>query len=267
MSDILQKIRPAELLIFKNGTSVEFKDLLKYTFLDLLLRQVLKTSNVQKQAHKRDRVRTYTYVQRGHNFNSYEAKGFELVFLSAFEKSPQIKILFKHLVAMSFENTEGKKKYLRSILGNGDVVKGAFKDNILFAIFSTLSLTPQGVEKKDELDASIKDYTTRFNAIDRSDKEKGIELFAELHGNIFLLDDVDQSILKAYDKEFVLEFQKRSNSASGAYGCDGYWMLFDDYSSSFDGASSVFGDSGCGGDSGCSGGGCSGCGGCGGCGG
>ena len=41
--EILSKLSPAETLLIKDGNRTSFKDLLKYTLADLILKKVLKS--------------------------------------------------------------------------------------------------------------------------------------------------------------------------------------------------------------------------------
>src|SRR5688500_11913344 len=106
---ILSKLTPAETLIVWKGNQTPLKDLLKYTAMDLLLKQVLVIEEVQRQSHKRNPVRVYKYIGRGKNFKGYACPGHELVFISAYQKSPALRILFNNFVRMGYENAGSEK--------------------------------------------------------------------------------------------------------------------------------------------------------------
>ena len=80
---ILSKITPAETMLIKDSSSVELKNLMKYTFMDLLLKKVIEIKEVNKKSHPRDKyIRTYTYVVSGKNFSKYKPKKHELIYLN-----------------------------------------------------------------------------------------------------------------------------------------------------------------------------------------
>src|SRR3954468_16770925 len=101
---ILSKLTPAETLLIRQGEGSPVKDLLKYTFMDLLLKQVLEIRNLERQPNSRDPVMTYKYVYAGPNFNRYTCLPHELIYVSVFHKSAGSGILFRNCVKMGYEN-------------------------------------------------------------------------------------------------------------------------------------------------------------------
>ena len=80
---ILSQITPAETMLVKDCSSVQFKDLMKFTFMDLLLKKVIEIKEINKKSHPRDKyIRTYTYVVSGKNFNKYKPKNHELILVT-----------------------------------------------------------------------------------------------------------------------------------------------------------------------------------------
>ncbi|MHB1278691.1 MAG: hypothetical protein ACYC1Q_09845, partial [Bacteroidia bacterium] len=69
----LSKFLPAETLLLLEDKNASIKELLKITFMDLLLKQVLELTTISKQASRREAVRYYKYVNRGKNFGKYTA--------------------------------------------------------------------------------------------------------------------------------------------------------------------------------------------------
>jgi len=50
---ILSQITPAETMLIKDCTSVQLKDLMKFTFMDLLLKKVIEIKEIDKKSHQK----------------------------------------------------------------------------------------------------------------------------------------------------------------------------------------------------------------------
>ena len=78
--------------------------------MDLLLKQVFEIKTISKQtSSSRDKIRNYRYVLRGENYQNYKPQEYQLVYLSTYQKSSSIKILFQHLIRMGFQNVKMKQ--------------------------------------------------------------------------------------------------------------------------------------------------------------
>lgn len=246
----LSELTPAEILILtkKNVTQQE---LLKITFIDLLFKQVLRTFEVERQPHIREKVKVYKYVGIGQNYKTYNSQNHERSFLSTFGTDNTVEILFRNLVKIAFQKTRTVQD-LKNDLIKTPTLKKCFTQNIFQQFFYNYSLTEYGTELKQKVKKEIQDAGNELSDIDNIENQKAIELIKIIGANIFLLVNLDYELLNQIDTDLVTEIN-RSNSTDGGSGCSSYDWSFDDYSSSF--------DSGC--SSGCSGcgSGCSGCGG------
>jgi hypothetical protein len=252
----LSELTPAELLILTKE-NVTHQELLKITFIDLLLKRVLKTFEVEKQPHIREEVRIYKYVGIGQNYNNYNSLNHERLFLSIFDTDNTIEMLFRNLVKIAYQKSKTLKD-LKNDLIKTPTLKKCFSQNIFQRIFYGYSFTEYGTELKRKVKKEIQDLGNQLSDVSTIENQKAIELIKIIGANIFLLVNIDYELLNQIDQDLGIEIN-RSNSSDGGSGCSG--CSFDNYSSSFDSGCSS--DSGCSGDSGC-GSGCSGCGGCGG---
>lgn len=258
----LSKLSPAETLLVLQGENASIKELLKVTFMDLLLKQVVRTVEVQKQPSSRDPVRIYNYVEAGKNFLTYQPLPHENIFLAPFQKSDDVQILFRHIVKIGYQNAKSERK-LHAILRQSPNVNRCFSQNIFQSIFGEFSLTTIGQELKIKVEAEIAQLEEELPRLIVDDHQKALDILKVIKGNIFLLTNIEFDLLKQIDKELIAEMNRQdgTNNSGGCVGCT--WSIFDNYSDSFD--NSCSGDSGCSsGCSGCGGSGCSGCGGCGG---
>ena len=270
MKDLFTKLRPAEIHIILDGDNAAFKDLLKFTFMDLLVRKVLAINEQSKAAHKNDPPRKMKYIVRGANYSNYKGETFELVFLNSFKKSKSRKIMFHHLIKIAYEEGDYRGNYAKNMLITSSRVREYFKQGIWSNLFSTPNLTQIGREAKVQLEAERKMLRDEFPQIMQSNKKEARIISFALMGNMFLIPDLDLGKVKELNADFVKASESRKSKQDGSFdyyaGCSGCWTSYDTHDRAFDSSyNSVDGSgagSGCGGD-----GGCSGCGGCGGCGG
>lgn len=245
----LSKFQPAETLLLIEDIKAELKELLKITFMDLLLKQVIEIKRVSKKSHIRDKVRYYKYVVRGKNFLNYSPLTHELAFLSPYQKSSSIKILFQHIIRMGFENAKSESKYISAVRQSKNI-QHYFTKSIIQSLFGGFSITEDGIELRNKIKIEIAQLENDLPALIHNDKQKALEVLNTIGGNIFLLKNIDFKLLQQIDSEILAEMNKKykdDEGGSGCYGCSSW-------------------DSGCLGcsNSGCDSSGCSGCSGCGG---
>ncbi|WP_027421244.1 hypothetical protein [Crocinitomix catalasitica] len=275
--EILSKLSPAETMLLIDSTC-RYKDMLKFTFMDLLLKRVIEIKVENKKVLARDKyakkvqvIKSYNYVVKGRNFIKYKPKGHELVFLSPYQKSTSIKILFKHLIKVVYENSGSSKSFKSTVL-NSINLKGLLKVNILQQLFGGISMTAKGNQTKVEILKYLKPIDQNINNLLKGDKKKALELLLSLGGNIFLLNNLDFALLKKIDK--LLLDEQKSNYSESYDTTNDWWyyfdfydnnesfdFYFDDFDSTINSFESDYDAAGC---SSCNTG-CSSCGGCGGC--
>ena len=250
----LSELTPAEILILTRETATQ-QELLKITFIDLLMKQVLKVFEVNRKPHIRQKARVYKYVTTGQNFKNYNSQNHERLFLSTFGADNSIEMLFKNLVKICYQKSKSLSELKNEIIKT-PTLKKCFSQNFFQRIFYCYSFTNYGLELKEKVEKEIQTLSNELT----NENRKTIELISIIGGNIFLLQNIDYSLLNQIDIDLSEEMNKNNATNTGS-GCSGCGWSFNDYSSSFD--SGCGGDSSSGGDSGCSSG-CSGCGGCGG---
>ncbi|WP_046758838.1 hypothetical protein [Kordia jejudonensis] len=279
---LLSRITPAETILIQQGSAAQLKDLLKFTFMDLLLKQVLKIVTENKQLHPRNEARLYTYVETGKNFEKYVPRHHEVIFLKPFTQEASIQILFKHFVKITYEASSGKRSYRESIKRSKELTS-YFNDSFFISLFRFIKLTEAGKKAHQEITTYLREVNLQINDLLKNDQKKALEFLIAIGGNIFLLQNLDFDLLKKIDK-VLIEQQRSIYTSVDSYGDD--WYLYgdfyddnclfdcefedhesfdslfsdtmDSFDSEFDASSCSSWDSGC--DSGCSS--CGGCGGC-----
>lgn len=256
----LSGFSPSETLILLNHQDVKLSELLKVTFMDLLLKKVLTSVEISKQYDKRYVAIKNKYIVRGQHFFSYFGKEYENVFLAPFIKSNDIKILFRHIAKMGYQNSRSQARY-KSLISKSAKLSGLTFKSQMQKLFGGFSINEKGIELKTLISKEIAALETELPDLMATDKERAFRILKEIGGNVFLLKNIDFELLHNFDKDLMTEMKReREGQDIGSSSCSGYdWASFNsDYSSFESGNSGDAGDSGC---SGCSGSGCSGCGG------
>lgn len=273
---LIHRLKPAEHEVLLHGSKASIKNLMKLTFMDLMLKNVLvvqESVNTYKRGRRTREVKT-KYVIKGRNFDKYVPSSFELIYLTTFQQSPGIKAIFVKLIQVAYEQIKSDAKFRKSVW-RSSAIESCFRVTTYDWLARGFSLTEEGKVMRTQVEQELKQIDEQL-ANGRSDNlhELG-ELIQKIGGNVFLLKNIDIQQLKRIDTEIYRSLQeRRSYSESSDIG---YWAYFDEFTfdyfldtscdifeSAFDSGfdsldtSSTF--SGC---SSCSG--CSGCGGCGGC--
>ncbi|HYG01952.1 MAG TPA: hypothetical protein VD927_05865 [Chryseosolibacter sp.] len=255
----LSRLTPAETLIILTGDKTPLSELLKYTFMDLLLKQVLAIREVHRQASSRDPIRAHKYVVIGKNFKSYQVRTHEPTLLSIFQTNPEANVLFRNLVKIAYQNAKSERYYYPKLTTSPNL-KEAISTSLLQKVLGRFSYTQKGAVIKKEIQNEMSSIERTVSDYIVTDRNRGLELLKAIGGNIFLLKTLEFEILKEFDKELFEEMTKRNTGPGCSGGC---WTDFGHYSESFDRSCSSDRGTSCSGDSGCSGcsSGCSGCGG------
>lgn len=260
----LTKFTPAETWVILHGKEALLRDILKFTLLDLLLKKVLVTEDVQRQPSERDPVMVYKYLRAGQNFPGYRSKIHEDVFLDVYKKNPATSVLFRNLVKMGYEKSSSIKRYLYRVITSPDV-ESNFKLHFLARWFKVIRYSDKGNDLKLQLQKEVQELESSLPKLVTTDKKKALEILTSIGGNVFLLKGLDFEIAQLINKELLEEMARQQPNTEWSTGC---WVAFDTYSTSFDSSCSSDSSTDWGGDSGCSScsgdSGCSGCGGCGG---
>jgi hypothetical protein len=255
----LSKLSPAETLFVLQDKNASIRELLKVTFMDLLLKQVIRTIEVQRQVSSKDAVRVYKYIGIGKNFWAYQPLPHENIILGPFQRNNSDQILFRHIVKICYQNAKSESK-LHNVLRQSPNLVRCYSLSIIQSLFGGFSITTEGQELRNKVESEISQLEKQLPPLILNDHQKALDILKDIKGNIFLITNIEFDLLKQIDNELLAEMNKRedNNNDGGCSGCT--WDSFDNYSESFD--SSCSGDSGCSsGNAGCGGSGCSGCGG------
>lgn len=278
--NLLSQLKPAETLLLLDGTRADLKSLMKYTFMDLLLKQVLVVNESVRTYKSGRRYKEFTshFVTKGKKFDDYKASPYEEIFLSVFRKSPDLKAVLTKLIKVAYEATGSKRKF-RKLIYLTSPVRHHFRSSLIQDLFDLFSLTSEGNTNKQMIQNRLNEIDQQIGHLLQNDQHEALKLLTEIGGNIFLLKNIDFELLRRIDRSIIdsmkvdPSFNSDDNGITWWYyigAIDDPWIdsTFNSWDSTFDSFDSGYDSAGCSShDSGCSScSGCSGCGGCGGCG-
>ncbi len=267
--NLLNIYSPAETLVVTQGDKATLRDLVKNTFLDLMLKKVIRTTDITRQPHPNDPEVSYKYVVAGSNLFTYQALPHERIFLLPFLTESSVPILFRNYVKLMFEKAQSGYAYRHRVIKSPNLAD-QYTQGFWQKLVGGYSQTAQGAAAKTKLLTELNLLESAFPEWIETNPTKALEIWRQIKGNVFLLATVDFALLQQIDKDILKELNTTPMADDGDWsssisvsGCSSSWDSFGDCSDSFN--SSCGSDSGCssdggGGDSGCSSG-CSGCGG------
>lgn len=225
--EILAKLSPAQVkMILSNGDS-SLGDILKHTFSDLLLKQVIQADRKFKQQQFKKSKRTIksTYITIGPNFESYKPKSHELPLLKPFIKSKNLKIKFKHFIRMAFEEAYVKSTHKAELIKHPEL-KPYFKQNIFYKLFHRYPLNSKGKQIQHRLQTYFNEVNKTINQNLKDNRQDALKTLYILGGHIFLLNQLDIKLLKYITPELIEMFKLEClKQYSNNFLIDPYMMI------------------------------------------
>ena len=268
--ETLKRFTAAETYLLLNGRSASFKDLMKYTFMDLVNRKVLAVTTQPYTINEVETGAEVDYVSDGPEFANHAERKHESAFLYPFKGNQDQEILLTQFIKTARQSARSRAHYIWNMMLKNEELGKCIKTTFWQRVIGSLNPSEYGQPIKEKLQRELKELEVLLPQLLESDPEKALALVTALGGNIYLINSLDFKLLKKADEAFA----KDNGTSAGAVADDGfpyyYYSAFDSADSSFDsGFDSGFDAGGGDGGSGCGGSGCgSGCGGgCGGCGG
>jgi hypothetical protein len=255
----LSTLTPAETLLLTERKRVPLKDMLKVTMMDLLLKQILKTVEVQNGSSQTSSI-SNTYVIAGNNFSYDKALAHEKIFLSPFIKNKNAEILFANVVKIAFENTGSEKAY-NKLVRDSDALAECFVSGVP-KLFRPFELNDNGRVMSRELKAQLDSLSKTLPELMETNPDKALEVLKQIKGNIFLVKGIDFKRMAEIENAVIAEVYSAQSVSNSTFAHPMTWLALDLSSSTFDSSysgcstsdySTDDGDSGCSGDSGCGG--------------
>lgn len=232
-------LKPAETLVLQYQSKADFKELLKVTFMDLLLKQVLVVKDTLKEIKRGNRLKQVKskYVITGKNFTKYSPSPFEEVFLSVFIDKPQLKANLKPLIKVAYEASD---KYYAKAIVEGSSIKDLFKTVFYQKYFGKFSLTKKGKETMLLVKKELEEVDQKIGDLIQNKPNEALEILLKIGGNIFLLQNLEFELLRKIDSSIVNSIKtlnQGGHQESSYYWdfIDLYWLdtLFDSWEDTF----------------------------------
>jgi hypothetical protein len=195
---------PAETFLLLHGSSATLKELLKLTFMDLLLKKVIKSIEIYKTSKGQQKSRGYKYIEVDKNFFNYKPQLHELVFLAPFYVNKDHKILFRHLIAQGYKKSKSQNHY-QQLISKSKILQSAYSQTVFQMIFGGRSLTEEGEFIKAK---SISEMMTLEDFLPKEllqDPKKALNTLMQIQGNIFLLHNIVFDLKTEIEQDFMIE--------------------------------------------------------------
>ena len=202
--ELLSRITPAETLMLLKPTDSRMRDLMKFTVMDLILRQVLFVEHLQRKTVQGNRMIGYLYVFAGRNFRREKPTLHEMVFLYPYYKRPRAKIIFHHLLQMAYSHAKNEEHFKRKYLLDSAPLRELIHIGFWQQVFGSFSLSEEGKKKRDEvilyfnrLDSELPDHINQ-----KDDMAKA--LIRQIKGNVLLLNSIRFELLDLIGREIAM---------------------------------------------------------------
>lgn len=243
---LLSTYTPAESILIAQGEKAALKELLQFTFLDLVLKDVLRVIQLPMKQDASKEVRMHRYVTTGSRFLTYTPLAHEEIFLQIYQKDAHVQILYRHMIKIAYQKAI-TENYYQSKIRKSLRIQSFFTRTFFQKMFGGFNWSAEGAMQRKKLRLEIDQCEHRLQTALNEDVQRARELVGTIHGNVFLLQQIDFSFLTQIDAELLQTMKptkEGSDDYAGGTGCSGC-----SWDSSHHG-----GDSGCGGgDSGCGG--------------
>ncbi|MGZ5304414.1 MAG: hypothetical protein ACXWDO_09900, partial [Bacteroidia bacterium] len=123
----LSKYTPAETMVLLYDYEAPLKDILRITFLDLLLKKVLQVVQIERQPHPNERPRIYEYVTTGRNYDRYRQLPHEKIITCIFDDDKDMRVFFRFLVKEILSNIKSRDRLVTRIISSSNSLKPSFE--------------------------------------------------------------------------------------------------------------------------------------------
>lgn len=199
----LSSLTPAETLMLLRPNNVSGKELLKYTFLNLIFNNILIIYKDWRKSNPRDKhARLHTFISRGTSFEQYQSLEHQDIFAYPFKrKNLEFKLRFllrKVYKQLGKKTPKFKSDYVYQDLKN----KGYFKLSIGFGSYYYYFLNNKGKKASKELKKQLDKIENDLPKFLNEDHSKAKELIHQLGSNILLLKCFNDDLINKIKTSF-----------------------------------------------------------------
>src|SRR5438132_1677804 len=180
----LSRFTPAETLLILQGTNASYKELVKFTFLDLLIKNVLRTIEIPKESNPKEK--DYKYVITGKNYLAYRSKPHENIFIEPFNKNNSLQILFRNIVKIGYQNAKSERKFCSLIIQNPGL-ENLFTKGFFEKLFGGFTCTETCMQFRSAIESEIAKLEIEMKLYLSDDTPKALSVLKAVGANIFFL--------------------------------------------------------------------------------
>lgn len=228
--DLLELLTPAETYLLITGEKAYPRLLMKFTFLDLLLRSILKLEKTKATKTTADNPTNSEgiCVIAGKNFEGCRVTKFEMTLLGPYFKDRTLRILIRHFIMMGIQNSGGSSnQFWKKVIASPNL-KPYFKSDFIRRLIGIIQYTNEGKKAKARAKGALTRIRNRLPHLLKEDPDKLLAILARIKGNVILLDRKLLKELKKIDtaRYKALQFNQLKKEIDDAdeWGMD--WMQF-----------------------------------------
>ncbi|MBX7141866.1 MAG: hypothetical protein K1X63_12375 [Chitinophagales bacterium] len=212
-TDLLSKLAPAQTLYIIKPVVV-LRELLKFTFMDLVLREWLQLTRYDPHPVQGESRLGDALVVPGKNFKQEKPMLHEMVFLYPFYKKPGARVVMKHLLQMALSAASSEGHFKEKLMMKSREMNPLFKKTFIQKIFGGQNLTEEGKFAQEDLIRQLNVLDKELPALLKSDKDKASALLKKIRGNVCLLNSFKFEMIERIGQELLLLEEELEGGAS-----------------------------------------------------
>ena len=184
----------AEASLLLSPSKSDGKEMLMYTFMELLLNGVFTVAFEMHRPHAKERESIHTFLYRGENFYVFRPRAHQEIFIDAFPDEVQ-KIQFRPFARNVFTSVETFNEYKKLYIYQAMLYEGYFLKNDLMARFNVYFLSQKGKELQSVYKKRLAEVNANFLSWIKADLDKAVLSVVELGASIMLMKDFNFKML------------------------------------------------------------------------
>jgi len=184
----------AETSMLLSPSKSDGKEMLMFTFMEMLLHKVFTVKFEMHRPHPKERESIHTFLYRGENFYAFRPRKHQEIFIEAFPDDKdkiQLRPFAKNVYASIGGFSEYKKYYIYYPLSHG----GYFRKSNLLSRMNFYFLSEKGQELQKLYSKKLGEVNSGFISWIKADPGKAVNSTMELGASIMLIKDFDFKML------------------------------------------------------------------------
>lgn len=227
---IFSEFSATETFLLLGRSHTDFKFLLRYGLLDLLLNRVLEIRIEELQPHPNDPISRFYNIVPGPKFHAYKPLPHDEVFLYPFTEFNKDQVLLRHLVRAALEKAKSQKKFIKKYVRKSPMIASKYKNNAFYSLFRINKLNHRGQEMQQLMTTELRQHEIDLPDLVKHDPRKTLEILLEIKANLFLLRNASSTIIPHIKPQFFTQIKSTFPNESIDFGEENYyWDLLTIY--------------------------------------